>query len=211
MKHPKSLFKQRVRSGVVKADRAERYDPDAPKYIATHEAGHAVSAIVLGLNLKSVDIKRRILGVGISVGFTDTGRLGIDDVAGKGEDAALPHLIHTLTGPLAESMVNPFAYEFGGHEMDREDARHIAAAAICEITTMPDGSMGVTADERRRHGPRLDALFDAAASAAYELVVEHWLAIQMVAALLVERKQLSGAEVAAIVNGARSHGPRGGG
>jgi hypothetical protein len=204
MKPPKSRFKQRARTGVVRTDRAEGYDPDALKYVAIHEAGHAVSAIVLGIDLNSVDIKRRRLPGVISVGFTSTKRLSLGDVAGKGEGVALPHVIQSFTGPIAESMVNPFVCEFGGDEKDRADARLIAAAAICEVTTMPDGSRGVTPDELERHRPRLEALFDSAVSAAYDLVVEYWPAIETVAALLVDREQLSRDEVAAIVDGSRA-------
>jgi ATP-dependent Zn protease len=204
MKRPRSLFKRRERTGVVKADRAVCYDPNNPRYVATHEAGHAVSAIVLDLDLKSVDIKRRRLPEGISLGLTDTRKVGLDEVAGKGEEVALPLLIQLLTGSSAESMVNPHLHELDGHIKDLEDARRIAVAAICELTTRPDGLMEVTREEQQRHRPRLEALFESAASAAERLVREHWSAIETVTSLLIERKQLSGDEVAAIVN---SHRP----
>jgi hypothetical protein len=102
--------------GTAKAESSQGYDPNDPRFVAVHEAGHAVSAIVLGLNLASVDIKRRRLpDGGISMGFTDTGKTGLEDIGGKGEEAALPHVIQSLTGALAESKVNERLMECNGH------------------------------------------------------------------------------------------------
>jgi hypothetical protein len=62
------------------------YDPNDRRYIALHEAGHAVSAVVLGKKLKKVNIKSRVVPGGVSVGFTDSGRLELMEVAGMGEE-----------------------------------------------------------------------------------------------------------------------------
>ena len=66
MKKPKRMFKDRQPLATV---RAERYNPNDIRYIATHEAGHAVSAILLGINLKSVDIMTRRLPNGANFGW----------------------------------------------------------------------------------------------------------------------------------------------
>ena len=73
------------------------------RYIATHEAGHAVSAVVLGLPLDSVDIRRRTLSDGrISVGFSDTGHIKVNDVKRMDEKTLISHLSSIMAGPIAE-------------------------------------------------------------------------------------------------------------
>jgi hypothetical protein len=199
MNRPKSLFKQRQRErrGISLAD------PDGlndPRYIATHEAGHAVAAVVLGFKLKSVDIKRRpLLGGKVSVGLTDTGPVNLDDVAGKGEDAAMPHLVLTFAGYMAEGYVNPRVYEGGGYHQDLEDTRRTAAAACCALTERKGGGLEVRPEELRRNRDRLTALLTSASTTSNELVQQHWSAIEEVAALLLKSQRLSGAEVEVVV------------
>jgi hypothetical protein len=51
---------------------ADTHDPDDIRYCAMHEAGHAVAAVLLGIRLNGVDLKRRPEADGaVSVGFTD--------------------------------------------------------------------------------------------------------------------------------------------
>jgi hypothetical protein len=190
----------------VEPSRQQPYDPNDPRFVATHEAGHAVSAIVLGFGLKSVDIKRRrVPGIpgGLSMGFTDSGRVDVEDVAGKGEEAALPHIIQSMTGNMAEARVNHRLAECNGHEADMRDASRVAVVAICEATERGDGRLEITPEEIERNAVRLQALWERATSAAARLIDAHWPAIERVAALLLQRESLAGDEVAAIVDEGR--------
>jgi hypothetical protein len=200
-KKPKGIFRGRRRSGVhyVEPTRTDTYDPNDVFYIAVHEAGHAVACVVLGLDLKSVEVKRYPLPSGIeSAGFTDSARVMASDLTGKGEKAAMPHLINIYAGPSAERMVNPRMHEYTGHHADLEDAERVAAYAICNLTVEGDRT-GFTEAEMERNKPRLDALLELAKAAADRLVKDLSQTIFRVADLLKDRKELTGYEVAEIV------------
>ena len=197
MRKPKRMFKGREPVATV---RAKRYDPNDVSFIAFHEAGHAVSAIVLGMDLKSVDIKVRALPNGMtSVGFTDSGRVAVEDITGKGVDVVMPHLVHSMAGPFAEASINERASEFSGHHGDVEDAKRLAAFSLCEFVETEEG-MQITIEELKKNETQLNSLIHSAVQSAIQLVEANWRAIVRVADLLVERKELTGAEVAAIVN-----------
>jgi hypothetical protein len=201
MKKPRRIFRERREPDYVRVAQCKgsRYDPNDVQFIAMHEAGHAVSAIVLGYKLKSVDIKNRRSPNGrLSGGFADSGKVNINDVRGKGEVAALPHIVQCLTGPLAESMVNPVFVDYGAHLDDFESARRVAAVALCDAIEKSD-RMEITSNELKRMETEVNSLFSAATDDAGRLVNDHSEAIVRVAELLVERKHLSGDEVAAIV------------
>ena len=57
---------------------SECYDPNGIRSVAIHEVGHAVAAVVLGLGLKSVNIRQHLLPDGrhrrsrTDAPFTDT-------------------------------------------------------------------------------------------------------------------------------------------
>jgi ATP-dependent Zn protease len=207
MKRPRSLFRRRERKGAFKADRPAQpssYDPNDRWFVAVHEAGHAVAAVVLGLPLEGVDIRHRAPEVagGVTVlGFSDTGKVQLEDIAGKGEDVALPHMVLSMAGPIAEGHVNRHAMRHGGQVNDMEGARRVGAFAICPLIEGPDGRLEVTAEELQRNSDRLRVLWDRSIDDAFRLVDGHRKAIGTVAALLLERESLSGDEVAAIVNG----------
>jgi hypothetical protein len=118
----------------------------------------------------------------------------------KGEEAALPHIIQSMAGPIAESGVNPRIGEFDGHTEDVDGARRIAAFSICTLTRREDGNLEATSEELERNADRLQALWKRGVDAAAQLVDAHHPAIKRVAALLLERTSLTGDEVAAIVN-----------
>ena len=201
MKPPKRMFKGREPLASI---RTRHNDPNNIRFIATHEAGHAVLAVVLDLPLESVDIKQRRLPDGrVSVGYTALGTsITLRDLRGMSEEDLIPMVIQIMAGNIAESVVHPECRNYGAHQMDLEDARQRVAIALCKPVDRGDGKLEITGEEMQRNMPRLRGVFDRAHDATTQLVKDNWPAIERVAALLMERKQLSGAEVAAVVNGA---------
>jgi hypothetical protein len=168
-----------------------------------HEAGHAVAAIVVGFHLNSVDIVGRQTPEVEILGLADCGGpVHGSELAGKGEEFALQHMIYSWAGALAESTVNPHVKdrEYDGHRMDVESANRVAFLSICEATTGADGLREITREERMRNVDRVQAISDRGLVAAAKLVQTYRPAIEEVAALLLKRKRLTGAEVAAIVD-----------
>jgi ATP-dependent Zn protease len=164
-----------------------------------HEAGHAVAALIMGMNLNGVDINRRRLPDGrLSVGYTDC------PVETKmfDEESLIPAMIYCFAGPLAESHIHERAIETTAFEGDQQEAFSLAALAVCERVDKGDGSEEVPVAEIKRNRARIDDLIKLALEKAAELVDEHIRAITEVADALTDRRSLTGDEVAAIVNAA---------
>jgi hypothetical protein len=182
-------------------------DPNSPQSIATHEAGHAVAAVVLGLRLNGVSIKCRRLPDGrISLGFTDC-PIMTADVAGKGEETAHPILTQCLSGPMAETRTDSMPMRRDVVESAFQDdfagARMVATVAVCTSVDRGDGKMFFPPEEIQRRQPQLSAMIRRALEAAEQLVSDHWSAIAKVSSLLLERQELTGDEVAEIVRAAK--------
>lgn len=171
------------------------YDPNDIRYIATHEAGHAVASVVLGLNLISTDIKRRPVQGGTSLGYTRCPHL----IERQSGEKVIPALIQTFAGPLAEIAVNPDAYGSGADRMDRAEALQAAKIAVCIPTQRPDGNWEISPAEQARSSPEIDALILKGLEGAACIVNDHAFAIVAVADALLRKISLTGDEVAAIV------------
>jgi hypothetical protein len=178
----------------------KRYDPNDVRYIATHEAGHAVAMVVLGLELNGVDIKKRQMPSGTSMGFTDAPV--VFDRAGVGAEAARPHLISTAAGPLAEGMIAGHGADMEGwklgYQNDVDAGRRIAAFAFCDLTVL-EGRSEISPAEQMKHADEIQALIEETTRAAALLVEEHRAAIIRVADALIERTALTGDEVRDLV------------
>lgn len=172
-----------------------RRDPDDPLAIATREAGHAVAAVVLGLPLRSVDVRRRNLPDGrTSVGYTDC------PIPGTSDFATLANaMVQVMSGPLAEDRVNASAMVDGCHDSDMEQVHRLAAIAVCESTTGVDGRRRISPGEIRRKLARIGEVAGEAVGKADRLVEAYWAAIRETARLLVDGRALTAEEVAAVV------------
>jgi ATP-dependent Zn protease len=187
--------------------RPERLAPNDIRYIAVHEAGHAVAAVVYGLTIHGVDIRRRRLPDGmVSMGFTQC-PVDAQDVAGKGEAAAKPYVVQVLAGPIAEATINPDYFRCKGSDAhDRESARMIATIAVCEAVHR-DGRVGITPEEQERNQDRIGKFLKEACEEVGNFVHQNTQTIVEVANALIERESLTGDEVAAIVKTAHSRIP----
>jgi hypothetical protein len=165
---------------------------------ATHEAAHAVAAVVLGLELRSVDIRKEKMPGGVRLGGAI---VGIDDFVGKGKDAAMPYLVLSIVGSMAEADINPDCFDEFTNGYDIKYASAIAAAALYKGPLHSD-VVRVDAQELERIRPHVNELLDSATEAAEEFVNEHYLVIAQVAELLLKREELTGDEVRAIVTAA---------
>jgi hypothetical protein len=171
--------------------------------ISIHEAAHAVAMVAFGIGLNWVCIEPQELANGdIAEGTTDGEIIRVTRYAGKGEEIAMPFLIHLLVSRVAEGIVNPHVSEDGRHQHDVQVARGLATLAVCGSTTIVDGVEVVNLiepAELARDQPRIQALLEAACWASLRFVQDNWTAIEAVADRLMERRKISGDEVATIV------------
>ncbi len=180
-------------------------DPNAPHLVAAHEAGHAVAAVVLGIDLLWVDTKQRPLdGGGVSLGYTKVKGLRLEDVDGKGADAARPWMIQALAGPVAEEMIRDLEIT-GGNDGDYRDAQRVAAAAVIGTKIDPaTGNATISPELIQAHRQQLDQVMLDALEGAVDLIERHRHAVAIVATQLRRRQSLTGAEVAALVTASQS-------
>jgi hypothetical protein len=135
-----------------------KYDPDDIRWIAAHEAGHAVAALAYGIPLEYVEIRRRHMPDGrVSVGFTCTPTPGPSDVEGWDTEDIWPYLVQTMARPAAEARVNPgWAHSSGQDAYDRQDAMRLAAWIICGAVVTPQGHV-VPREDPRTHTGEIEA------------------------------------------------------
>lgn len=170
---------------------------DEDRKTAIHEAGHAVAYVLLGFEVKRVEIKERKLEYGYSRGFTDCGTIKNESIIGKGRDAVMPLLVGLASGVVAESHVNPSAFEGSGRS-DLEMAQKFAMMAVCDYKI--EGDNGVfSPDEDRISGLIHDAIKE-----ANRLINENIEAVLSVSRQLLARGWLAGSDVIAIVNDSRT-------
>jgi len=185
------------------ANRPEGAVPDSARRdsIAVHEAAHAVAMVVLGLALRSVDIRlRRVPSGGLARGSTEMVVTDTRQLIGCGEAAVLPYMVCLMAGPLAESTIDDDALEEAGGGAD--DVLKISALAHLALSETAQMKIPTAVDSLDvvRKQKQVEALVYAAGERAGRLVGERWEAIQAVASLLREREELAGHEVVAIVN-----------
>jgi hypothetical protein len=165
-----------------------------------HEAGHAVAAVVLGMRLWSVTARQRETSDGKSrEGFTHFEGAPRSGIIGKGEEAARPLMVVFLAGSKAEASVNDRAFSDSRYDLDNEAASQIITIALCPATPTPDGLFPVDPAEINRNLGRFNKVLAEADRAATDLVNQYLNVIKKVAERLLERQELQGDEVVAIV------------
>lgn len=183
-------------------DRFTSYVLSNYRIVAIHEAGHAVAGVVIGLEVRSVNIRPYLLPDGRTRFGLAEAMSRHDELAGKGEAAAMPYLIQGWSGPIAEQKVNDRYYEYNGSSSDFERLKHIAIISVCGYGME---SNVVMSEEQRL---RVNALLESSRLAAVRLVGERWPAIRTVAtsleSLLGKNQDLSGDELIRIVNSIES-------
>lgn len=172
---------------------------DALLFTATHEAGHAVAAVVLGMPLVEVDIRTHKDSFGRSaLGVTTCSDRFNHDATDRVAEA-LPRIIQALAGLLAERLVNPRVSESKGHETDVEAAWHLATIARIPVVFASGIRQPPDPSEINRNLPEIELLIDKATEAACELVNDYEAAINIVAARLLQKRCLSSKEVNEVV------------
>ena len=114
-----------------------------------HQSGHAVSAVVLGLGLKSVDIVPLRTPDGRKMDGLTALQISASAMDGKGEAATFPHVVRCFAGGLAEALIDPHVRNADRLQEDLDEARRFAAAAVCGISRKRSGRMEVTARAQR--------------------------------------------------------------
>jgi hypothetical protein len=174
-------------------------DPTWLLGIAIHEAAHAVAAVVHGIDLISVDIKKTKMGDNVREGCAFVEPIEPSDIIGKGRDAAMPHLVLSLAGPMAQDNVYPGYLDDFPDSSDGKRALAIAAAALFDVTRHDDFLDAFDSVELKC---QVEVLLASAIDEADRFVDDHLLLIIKVAGLLFERDELTGDEVRSIVNAA---------
>jgi hypothetical protein len=168
--------------------------------VARHEAGHAVAAIVLGLELKSVRIGMKAEPDGkILLGST---RIPYGDdyhIAGRGATAVVPHLIPIYAGIAAESAVNPAAFEAGAFDAALFRTATLATVAFCTSMDCGNGQRRIDKIELDRNIIWIEAVLAISHAVACSLVDDYRAAIDTIADQLVLQGSLTCDEVNAIV------------
>jgi hypothetical protein len=167
--------------------------------IAIHEAAQAVAAVVHGIDLISVDIKKKKIGDGAHEGCAFVEPIEPSNLVGKGRDAAMPHLVLSLAGSMAQDNLYPGCLDDFPDSSDGKRALAIAAAALCDVTQHDDFLGAFDSEELK---PQVEVLLASAIDEADRFVDDHILLIIKVAGLLFERDELTGDDVRSVVNAA---------
>jgi hypothetical protein len=175
-------------------------DPNCMRSVARHEAGHAVAAVVLGLELKSVSIGLQGEPDGqISLGATHISYGEDYQIAGRGATAVVPRLIPIFAGIAAESAVNPAAFEAGAFDAAISRTVTLATVAYCVSSDCGNGQRRIAKSELDRNKIWIEAVLAISRSVASSLVDAYRAAIDTIANQLVSQGSLTCAEVHTIV------------
>ncbi len=158
--------------------------------IALHEASHAIAGLRLGFDIKRVHVRPGTAGQ-----LGECRLLPGMAFDGDADRIAAAHAIVALSGLAAQRRLS--SSEFGGqHQV------HDIAAVADLILRLDDGSdvpMALDDDAERRHLIENLQMYEMLRTRADTLVREHRASVVRVARALIERDELSGDDVKALI------------
>lgn len=161
---------------------------------AFHEAGHAVAAAVFAIPFERVFIVRtvhaslppvdKLLGQVVR-------NFQKSELAGKGEEEVLRHVIQAFAGPYGETLASEnLSLIMPVDDPDVIDAWSCLRFAFCEFT-IDDGNATFSQAELQRNKPRMEGLFQSGRRDAVRFVQQHRKEITCVAEALLRDVELT--------------------
>jgi hypothetical protein len=168
--------------------------------IAHHEAGHAVIARVLGVEVAEI-VMFRTAGTTAHVTTVSAAHLA-RDVGVAAFSAGLDHDIKVaLAGPIAQHRYRP-TKSIDSWVDDCARATNLAATKVWvtrEERIPPEGGLSITLDSTEE--AEAEAIFNASRSETETLVEAHWTAISRVAAAMQQKPLMNQTELDALIQG----------
>lgn len=169
---------------------------------AVHEAGHAVIARALGVEVEIATLEPDMLDQDFLAGVVTINASGVthyDDLPAQQQQRAFEiDAIISLAGPLAQKKCQPTNTRRDGWCTDIEDTwKYVFQAVLVEGGVEPEGLSPSDINEwqKVKGGDLLSKLYKETAA----LVDEHWPAIQSVAEGLLKRPSLNQDDIDALI------------
>jgi len=185
-----------------------RLTPDEMHRVAVHEAGHALAALHSASGRSEVTYVSIVPRTDGSLGFTATPP---PEAAFMTREQVLERLRTVMAGRAAEALVfgpdNISLSAGGGESSDLAVATHIAVRAICTAGLGGDGSLHWSSSPTAGQMRQVDRMLNSAYAAATKLLRSERTALDRLVDALVQRQELDGESVRALLAPAR--GPSG--
>ncbi len=191
-------------------DAVVRLTPDDMRRVAVHETGHALSALSSTTGAPELTFVSIIPRMDGSLGFTASVP---PEGAVMTRIEVLERLRTILAGRAAEEVVygkrDISLNSGGGPSSDLAVATRTATSVICTSGFGTDGSLHWTSTPTTAQSKQVDALLRSAYRAAVEFLRANRDALDRIAAALVERQELDGSAVRALLKARRGATRRG--
>ena len=186
-------------------DSVIRLTPDDMRRVAVHETGHALAALMSSVGAPELAFVSIIPRMNGSLGFTASVP---PEGAVMTRTEVHERLRTIMAGRAAEEVVygkgNISLSSGGGQSSDLAVATLTATNVICTSGFGTDGSLHWTSTPTAAQLKQVDALLRRAYRAAVELLRANRVALDRIAAALVEHQELDGAAVRALLAGPRA-------
>jgi len=183
-------------------DSVLRLTPNEMQRVAVHEAGHAVAALRSRSGSREVTFVSIVPRTNGSLGFTATPPA---EGAVMTRDEVLERLRTMLAGRAAEALVygpeNVSLNAGGGESSDLAVATRTATYTVCSAGLGSDGSLHWTSSPTAAQLKQVDRMLRSAYREAERLLRTHRAELDALAEALVERQELDGDAVRALLAG----------